>query len=149
VPSLKLHELKAAEGTRKNRNRVGRGPSSGNGKTAGRGHKGQKARSGGGVRPGFEGGQMPLFQRLPKRGFTNINRKEYAIVNLDKLNRFEDGTEVTPELLLEEGVVSKLNAGIKVLGNGAIEKKLTVKAHKFSASAKEAIEAAGGKAEVI
>jgi large subunit ribosomal protein L15 len=146
---LKLHELKAAEGTRKNRNRVGRGPSSGNGKTAGRGHKGQKARSGGGVRPGFEGGQMPLFQRLPKRGFTNINRKEYAIVNLDKLNRFEDGTEVTPELLLEEGVVSKLNAGIKVLGNGAIEKKLTVKAHKFSASAKEAIEAAGGKAEVI
>src|SRR5690606_8757753 len=112
-------------------------------------HKGQKARSGGGVRPGFEGGQMPLFQRLPKRGFTNINRKEYAIVNLDKLNRFEDGTEVTPELLLEEGVVSKLNAGIKVLGNGAIEKKLTVKAHKFSASAKEAIEAAGGKAEVI
>ncbi|GGH74816.1 50S ribosomal protein L15 [Compostibacillus humi] len=146
---MKLHELKAAEGTRKNRNRVGRGPSSGNGKTAGRGHKGQKARSGGGVRPGFEGGQMPLFQRLPKRGFTNINRKEYAIVNLDKLNRFEDGTEVTPELLLEEGVVSKLNAGIKVLGNGAIEKKLTVKAHKFSASAKEAIEAAGGKAEVI
>lgn len=146
---MKLHKLKAAEGTRKNRNRVGRGPSSGNGKTAGRGHKGQKARSGGGVRPGFEGGQMPLFQRLPKRGFTNINRKEYAIVNLDKLNRFEDGTEVTPELLLEEGVVSKLNAGIKVLGNGAIEKKLTVKAHKFSASAKEAIEAAGGKAEVI
>ncbi|WP_156291749.1 50S ribosomal protein L15 [Oceanobacillus salinisoli] len=146
---MKLHELKAAEGTRKNRNRVGRGPSSGNGKTSGRGHKGQKARSGGGVRPGFEGGQMPLFQRLPKRGFTNINRKEYAIVNLETLNRFEEGTEVTPELLLEEGVVSKLNAGIKVLGKGAIEKKLTVKAHKFSTSAKEAIEAAGGKTEVI
>ncbi|RLL40735.1 50S ribosomal protein L15 [Oceanobacillus piezotolerans] len=146
---MKLHELKAAEGTRKNRNRVGRGTSSGNGKTSGRGHKGQKARSGGGVRPGFEGGQMPLFQRLPKRGFTNINRKEYAIVNLETLNRFEDGTEVTPELLLETGVVAKPKAGIKVLGKGAIEKKLTVKAHKFSASAVEAIEAAGGKTEVI
>ncbi|MCM3741028.1 50S ribosomal protein L15 [Oceanobacillus luteolus] len=146
---MKLHELKANEGTRKERNRVGRGMSSGNGKTSGRGHKGQKARSGGGVRPGFEGGQMPLFQRLPKRGFTNINRKEYAIVNLDKLNQFEEGTEVTPELLLEVGVVSKLNSGIKILGNGAIDKKLTVKAHKFSQSAKEAIEAAGGKTEVI
>ncbi len=146
---MKLHELKANEGTRKERNRVGRGMSSGNGKTSGRGHKGQKARSGGGVRPGFEGGQMPLFQRLPKRGFTNINRKEYAIVNLDTLNRFEEGTEVTPELLLEVGVVSKLNAGIKILGKGAIEKKLTVKAHKFSAQAKDAIENAGGKTEVI
>ncbi|MBN6204908.1 50S ribosomal protein L15 [Ralstonia pickettii] len=146
---MKLHELKANEGTRKERNRVGRGTSSGNGKTSGRGHKGQKARSGGGVRPGFEGGQMPLFQRLPKRGFTNINRKEYAIVNLDTLNRFEEGTEVTPELLLEVGVVSKLNAGIKILGKGAIEKKLTVKAHKFSAQAKDAIENAGGKTEVI
>ncbi|MFD1850687.1 50S ribosomal protein L15 [Oceanobacillus bengalensis] len=146
---MKLHELKAAEGSRKNRNRFGRGMSSGNGKTSGRGHKGQNSRSGGGVRPGFEGGQMPLFQRLPKRGFTNINRKEYAIVNIETLNRFEEGTDITPELLLETGVVSKLNAGIKVLGNGAIEKKLTVKAHKFSASAKEAIEAAGGKTEVI
>ncbi|RDW18575.1 50S ribosomal protein L15 [Oceanobacillus chungangensis] len=146
---MKLHELKASEGTRKERNRVGRGMSSGNGKTSGRGHKGQNSRSGGGVRPGFEGGQMPLFQRLPKRGFSNINRKEFAIVNLDALNRFEDGTEVTPELLLEEGIVSKLNSGIKVLGFGAIEKKLTVKAHKFSASAKEAIETAGGKTEVI
>jgi large subunit ribosomal protein L15 len=146
---MKLHELKSAEGSRKERNRVGRGMSSGNGKTSGRGHKGQKARSGGGVRPGFEGGQMPLFQRLPKRGFTNINRKEYAIVNLETLNHFEEGTEVTPELLLQEGIVSKLNAGIKVLGKGAIEKKLTVKAHKFSTSAKEAIEAAGGKTEVI
>ncbi|SNZ17903.1 LSU ribosomal protein L15P [Terribacillus aidingensis] len=146
---MKLHELKSAEGTRKTRNRVGRGMSSGNGKTSGRGHKGQKARSGGGVRLGFEGGQMPLFQRLPKRGFTNIHRTEYSIVNLDSLNRFEEGTEVTPELLLESGVVSKLRAGIKVLGNGNLEKKLTVKAHKFSASAKEAIEAAGGQTEVI
>jgi large subunit ribosomal protein L15 len=146
---MKLHELKANEGTRKKRNRVGRGMSSGNGKTSGRGHKGQGQRSGGGTRPGFEGGQTPLFQRLPKRGFTNINRKEYAIVNLDALNRFEEGTEVTPELLLEEGVVSKLNEGIKILGNGAIEKKLTVKAHKFSAQAKAAIESAGGQTEVI
>lgn len=146
---MKLHELKASEGTRKSRNRVGRGMSSGNGKTSGRGHKGQKSRSGGGTRPGFEGGQMPLFQRLPKRGFTNIHRKEFAIVNLDALNRFEDGTEITPELLLEEGVVSKLKTGIKVLGKGTVEKKLTVKAHKFSASAVEAIEAAGGKTEVI
>lgn len=146
---MKLHELKSENGTRKERNRVGRGMSSGNGKTSGRGHKGQKARSGGGVRPGFEGGQMPLFQRLPKRGFTNINRKDYAIVNLDVLNRFEDGTEVTPELLLETGLVSKLKAGVKVLAKGTIEKKLTVKAHKFSASAKDAIEAAGGQTEVI
>ncbi|MUV38102.1 50S ribosomal protein L15 [Lentibacillus sp. JNUCC-1] len=146
---MKLHELKAAEGSRKNRNRVGRGMSSGNGKTSGRGHKGQKARSGGGTRVGFEGGQMPLFQRLPKRGFTNIHRTEFAIVNLDALNRFEDGTEITPELLLEEGVVSKLKSGIKVLGKGTVEKKVTVKAHKFSASAKQAIEAAGGKTEVI
>lgn len=146
---MKLHELKSKEGSRKERNRVGRGMSSGNGKTSGRGHKGQNARSGGGVRPGFEGGQMPLFQRLPKRGFTNIHRKTFSIVNLEDLNRFEEGTEITPELLLEVGVISKLNAGIKVLGNGAIEKKLAVKAHKFSASAKEAIETAGGKIEVI
>jgi large subunit ribosomal protein L15 len=146
---MKLHELQPAPGSRKERNRVGRGIGSGNGKTSGRGHKGQNARSGGGVRIGFEGGQTPLFRRLPKRGFTNINRKEYAIVNLDALNRFEDGTEVTPELLLETGVVSKLKAGVKILGNGQIEKKLTVKAHKFSSAAKEAIEAAGGKTEVI
>ncbi|MFG6117271.1 large subunit ribosomal protein L15 [Thalassobacillus cyri] len=146
---MKLHELKPSKGARKERNRVGRGMATGNGKTSGRGHKGQKARSGGGTRPGFEGGQMPLFQRLPKRGFTNIHRKEFAIVNLDALNRFDEGTEVTPELLLETGVVSKEKAGIKVLGNGSIEKKLTVKAHKFSASAKEAIEAAGGQTEVI
>ncbi|MDM5196916.1 50S ribosomal protein L15 [Fictibacillus enclensis] len=146
---MKLHELKPAEGSRSTRNRVGRGIGSGNGKTSGRGHKGQKARSGGGVRPGFEGGQNPLARRLPKRGFTNPTRKEYSIVNLEKLARFEEGTEVTPELLIETGVVSKENSGIKVLGNGKLGVKLTVKAHKFSASAKEAIETAGGKTEVI
>jgi len=146
---MKLHELKPAEGSRHERKRKGRGIGSGNGKTAGKGHKGQKARSGGEVRPGFEGGQTPLFQRLPKRGFTNINRKDYAIVNLDTLNRFEDGTEVTPELLLETGVVSNEKAGIKILAKGKVEKKLTVKAHKFSSAAKEAIEAAGGNTEVI
>ncbi|WP_010290391.1 50S ribosomal protein L15 [Kurthia massiliensis] len=146
---MKLHELQPAAGSRKVRNRVGRGIATGNGKTAGRGHKGQKARSGGGVRPGFEGGQNPLFRRLPKRGFTNINRKEFAIVNLDALNRFEEGTEVTPALLLETGIVSNEKSGIKVLGNGSVTKKLSVKAHKFSASAKEAIEAAGGNIEVI
>ncbi|WP_191559297.1 50S ribosomal protein L15 [Metabacillus idriensis] len=146
---MKLHELKPAEGSRKTRNRVGRGTGSGNGKTSGKGHKGQNARSGGGVRPGFEGGQTPLFRRLPKRGFTNINRKDFAIVSLDKLNLFEDGTEVTIELLLEAGMISKVRSGVKVLGNGKLEKKLTVKANKFSASAKEAIEAAGGTAEVI
>ena len=146
---MTLHELQPAPGSRKKAVRVGRGIGSGNGKTSGRGQKGQNARSGGGVRLGFEGGQTPLFRRLPKRGFTNINRKEYAVVNLEKLNRFEDGTEVTPELLLETGVISKLKSGVKILGKGQIEKKLTVKAHKFSASAKEAIEAAGGKTEVI
>ncbi|CUL44108.1 50S ribosomal protein L15 [Listeria monocytogenes] len=146
---MKLHELKPSEGSRKERNRVGRGTGSGNGKTSGRGHKGQKARSGGGVRLGFEGGQLPLFRRIPKRGFTNINRKEFAIVNLDVLNRFEDGTEVTSELLVETGIIRNEKSGIKILSNGNIEKKLTVKANKFSAAAKEAIEAAGGKIEVI
>jgi large subunit ribosomal protein L15 len=146
---MKLHELKPAEGSRHERKRKGRGIGSGNGKTAGKGHKGQNARSGGGVRMGFEGGQTPLFRRLPKRGFTNINRKEYAIVNLEVLNRFEEGTEVTPELLIETGIVSNEKAGIKILANGNIEKKLTVTAHKFSSAAKEAIEAAGGSAEVI
>ncbi len=146
---MKLHELKPAEGSRKVRNRVGRGIGSGNGKTSGKGHKGQNARSGGGVRPGFEGGQNPLFRRIPKRGFTNINRKEYAIVNLEALNRFEDGAEVTVALLLETGIVSNEKAGIKVLGHGTLSKKLTVKANKFSASAKEAIENAGGTIEVI
>ena len=146
---MKLHELKPAEGSRHAHKRVGRGIGSGHGKTSGKGHKGQNARSGGGVRPGFEGGQMPLFQRLPKRGFTNINRKEYAIVNLETLNRFEDGTEVTPELLIETGVVKNMKAGIKILAKGELKKKLTVKAHKFSSAAKEAIEAAGGSLEVI
>lgn len=146
---MKLHELKPSEGSRQTKKRVGRGIGSGFGKTSGRGHKGQNARSGGGVRLGFEGGQTPLFQRLPKRGFTNINRKEYAIVNLDKLNQFDDGTEVTPELLLETRVISKLKSGVKILGNGTVEKKLTVKAHKFSESAKKAIESAGGNVEVI
>jgi large subunit ribosomal protein L15 len=146
---MKLHELKPAEGSRHDRKRVGRGIGSGHGKTAGKGHKGQNARSGGGVRPGFEGGQTPLFRRLPKRGFTNINRKEYAVVNLDALNRFEEGTEVTPELLIETGVVRNEKAGIKILAKGKVEKKLTVKAHKFSSAAKEAIEAAGGQTEVI
>ena len=146
---MKLHNMKPAEGARKQRKRVGRGTGSGHGKTSGRGHDGQNARSGGGVRLGFEGGQIPLFQRLPKRGFTNINRKEYAIVNLETLNRFEEGTEVTPELLIESGIVSNAKSGIKILGNGTLEKKITVKAHKFSASAKEAIEKAGGQTEVV
>lgn len=146
---MKLHELKPAEGSRSSRKRIGRGIGSGTGKTAGKGHKGQNARSGGGVRPGFEGGQNPLFRRLPKRGFTNINRKDYAVVNVEVLNRFDEGTEITPALLIETGVVSKERSGIKILGNGKLEKKLNVKAHKFSGSAKEAIEAAGGQAEVL
>ncbi|WNS42815.1 50S ribosomal protein L15 [Paenibacillus sp. MMS20-IR301] len=146
---MKLHELAPAPGSRKERNRVGRGPSSGNGKTSGRGHKGQNSRSGGGVRPGFEGGQNPLYRRLPKRGFINPTRKEYAIVNLEDLNSFAEGTEVTPALLLETGVVSNTKSGIKILGNGELTVKLTVQANKFSQSAVEKIEAAGGKTEVI
>ncbi|MGT2925498.1 50S ribosomal protein L15 [Streptococcus caviae] len=146
---MKLHELKPAEGSRKVRNRVGRGSSSGNGKTAGRGQKGQKSRSGGSIRPGFEGGQTPLFRRLPKRGFTNINAKEYALVNLDKLNVFEDGTEVTPAVLKEAGIVRNEKSGVKILGNGELTKKLTVKAAKFSKSAEAAITAKGGSIEVI
>ena len=146
---MKLHELQYTEGARKARKRVGRGTSSGNGKTAGRGQKGQGARSGGGKRPGFEGGQTPLFMRLPKRGFTNINRKEYAIVNLESLNRFEDGATVNVETLKAAGIIKKELDGVKVLGNGTVEKKLTVQAAKFSKSAVAAIEAAGGKTEVI
>lgn len=146
---MKLHELKSNEGTRTRRKRVGRGMASGFGKTSGRGQGGQNSRSGGGTRLGFEGGQTPLFQRLPKRGFTNINRKEYALVNLDKLNLFDEGTVITPELLLEAGVISKLKSGLKILGNGTIDKKLTVKAHKFSNAAREAIDTAGGSTEVI
>lgn len=144
---MKLNELQVAEGSRNVRNRVGRGESSGNGKTAGRGQKGQKAR--GKVRLGFEGGQMPLFRRKPKRGFTNINRKEYAVVNLDVLNQFDNGTEVSPALLVEAGIVKNELSGIKILANGQLEKSLTVKADKFSAAAVTAIEAAGGKTEVI
>lgn len=144
---MKLNELQVAEGSRKVRNRVGRGESSGNGKTAGRGQKGQKARSK--VRLGFEGGQMPLFRRKPKRGFTNINRKEFAVVNLDVLNQFDNGTEVSPALLVEAGIVKNELSGIKILANGQLEKSLTVKANKFSAAAVTAIEAAGGKTEVI
>lgn len=146
---MKLHELSYTEGARHKRNRVGRGTSSGNGKTSGRGQKGAGSRSGGGKRPGFEGGQTPLFMRLPKRGFTNFTRVEYSIVNLDQLNRFEDGTTVTPELLMEVGIVRKELDGVKILGKGSLEKKLTVKANKFSESAKSAIEAAGGNIEVI
>ncbi|MED5919979.1 50S ribosomal protein L15 [Streptococcus anginosus] len=146
---MKLHELQPAAGSRKVRNRVGRGTSSGNGKTAGRGQKGQKARSGGKVRLGFEGGQTPLFRRMPKRGFLNINRKEYAIVNLDQLNVFEDGAEVTPVVLIEAGIVKAEKSGVKILGNGELTKKLTVKAAKFSKSAEEAITAKGGSVEVI
>ncbi|EFR31646.1 50S ribosomal protein L15 [Eremococcus coleocola] len=146
---MKLHTLQPAEGSRKERNRVGRGQGSGNGKTAGRGQKGQKQRSGGNVRLGFEGGQTQLFRRLPKRGFNNINRKDYAIVNVESLNKFEDGTTVTPALLVEEGIVKKELSGVKILGNGELTKKLTVQAAKFSKTAEEAITAAGGSIEVI
>lgn len=146
---MKLHTMKPNEGATKNRKRVGRGPGSGMGKTSTRGENGQNGRSGGGVRPGFEGGQTPLFMRLPKRGFTNINRKDYAIVNLDVLNRFEDGAEVTPTTLIEAGIVKDAKSGIKILGNGELTKKLSVKAAKFSTSAQTAIEAAGGSVEVI
>ena len=144
---MKLNELKPAAGSRSKRLRKGRGLSSGHGFTSGRGTKGQKAH--GKTRLGFEGGQMPLYRQIPKRGFTNINRKEYAIVNLASLNKFDDGTEVTPQLLMESGLVKNLKSGIKILGSGKIEKKLTVKANKFSASAVSAIEAAGGKTEVM
>ncbi|KRM68287.1 MULTISPECIES: 50S ribosomal protein L15 [Apilactobacillus] len=143
---MKLHELKYAEGSRSSRQRLGRGLGS-KGKTSGRGQKGQKARSK--TRLGFEGGQMPLYRRIPKRGFTNISRKEYAVVNLTTLEQFDNGTEVTPELLKESGIVKNTKSGIKVLANGSLSKKLTVKASKFSATAKAAIEDAGGKIEVI
>ena len=146
---MKLHEMTYTEGARTSKKRIGRGHGSGNGKTAGKGNKGQNARSGGGVRLGFEGGQTTLARRLPKRGFTNFNRKVFAIVNVASLNCFEDGTEVTPELLIESGLVRKELDGIKILGQGELEKKLTVKANKFSGSAVSTIEQAGGKAEVI
>lgn len=146
---MKLHELTPSEGSRHSRKRLGRGTSSGTGKTAGRGTKGQLARQGGKTRLGFEGGQMPLFRRMPKRGFNNINRKEYAVVNLSDLNRFEDGTEVTPALLNEVGLVKNERDGIKLLANGELTKKLTIKVAKASNAAKEAVAAAGGSIEVI
>ena len=146
---MKLHDLQPAAGSTKTRKCKGRGMGSGNGKTAGRGHKGQWARSGGGVRPGFEGGQMPLTRRLPKRGFHNIFAKNYAEVNVAQLNALENGTEVTFETLVAQGLVSKKYDGVRILGKGALEKKLTVKAAGITASAKEKIEAAVGKAEVI
>ena len=146
---MKLNELTYTEGARKKRKRVGRGTSSGSGKTSGRGQKGQGARSGGGKKPGFEGGQTPLFRRLPKRGFTNRNRKEYAIVNVEALNNFEANSVVDTESLINAGLVKKELDGVKILGNGELKVALTVKAKKFSASAVKAIEAAGGKTEVI
>ncbi len=146
---MKLHELKYTEGSRKDGFRLGRGQGSGNGKTSGKGNKGQKARSGGMGKLGFEGGQTPLARRLPKRGFTNYTRKEYAIVNLDQLDKFADGTEVTVEMLKDCGIVKDLKNGVKVLGEGELTKKLVVKANKFSKSAVAMIEKAGGKAEVI
>ena len=146
---MKLHELQSTEGSRSEHYRKGRGIGSGNGKTAGKGHKGQNARSGGGVALGFEGGQMPLWRRIPKRGFKNVNRVEYAVVNVNDLNRFEEGTVVTPALLKEVGLVGKEYHGVKVLGSGKLEKKLTVQASKFSKSAESAINSVGGKAEVI
>ena len=146
---MKLHELTYTEGSRKDRKRIGRGHGSGQGKTAGKGHKGQKARSGGGVRPGFEGGQTTLARRIPKRGFNNIFATEYAVVNVADLERFVDGTVVDTELLIASGIIKKELDGVKVLGNGELTKNLTVKAAAFSASAKEKIEKAGGKAEVM
>ena len=145
---MKLHELSPAPGSARDNYRKGRGPGSGNGKTAGKGHKGQNARSGGGVRPGFEGGQLPLYRKLPKRGFNNKFAVNYAIVNVEELNRYEDGATVDITTLLADRVIRKAYDGLKVLGNGELKKKLTVKAAVFSATAKEKIEAAGGKTEV-
>lgn len=144
-----LHELSPAEGSKKASKRIGRGHGSGQGKTAGKGHKGQKARSGGSIRPGFEGGQMPLQRRIPKRGFNNIFAKKIVAINISALDAFEDGAEVTAQALIEKGIVKKEYDGIKILGNGEINKKLNVKVAAYSKSAKQKIEAAGGKAEVI
>jgi len=146
---MRLHDLAPAEGSTKKPKRVGRGIGSGHGKTATRGHKGQNARSGGGVRPGFEGGQMPLYRRIPKRGFTNIFKKEFVAVNVDKLNGFEEDTKVTPELLIEKGIIKNIKDGVKILGNGQLNVRLHVVAHAFSETAIAKIEAAGGKTEVI
>ena len=146
---MNLHEMKYNDGARRDVKRIGRGQGSGHGKTAGKGHKGQNARSGGGVAIGFEGGQTPFYKSMPKRGFTNFNRVEYAVINLNDLNRFEDGTTVTPELLKQTGLVKKQLDGIKVLGNGSLEKKVNVKCNKISKAALAAIEKAGGTVEVI
>ncbi len=146
---MKLHELSPSEGSNKKHFRVGRGHGSGNGKTAGRGHKGQNARSGGGVRPGFEGGQMPIYRRLPKRGFNNIFAKEYVAVNVEALNKLENGSEVTAETLKACGIISKICDGVVILGRGELEKSLTVKAKRFSKTAADKITAAGGKVEVV
>lgn len=146
---MKLHDLHPPKGSTHDKKRLGRGTGSGLGKTSGRGHKGQKARSGGGVRPGFEGGQMPLVRRLPKRGFTNIFATNYAIINVGVLDKLADGTEVTLELLLQERMLKKAESGLKILGNGELTKKLQVKAHKISETAREKIEKAGGTVEVI
>lgn len=146
---MNLSELKSPAGSNKNKKRVGRGIGSGHGKTSTRGHKGQKARSGGGVRPGFEGGQMPLQRRLPKRGFNNIFRKEYVIINVKDLNQFDNGTEVTPEVLLQAGLIKSLKDEVKILGDGDLEKQLVLKVHKVSQQAQEKVAARGGKVEVI
>ena len=146
---MELNELVPAPGSRTKPYRKGRGIGSGNGKTAGKGHKGQNARSGGGVRPGFEGGQMPLYRRLPKRGFKNVLATRYSEINVSTLDKFEDGAEITPELLKESGLVKKLYNGVSVMGNGEITKKVTIHAHRFTKTAKEKIEKAGGKAIVI
>jgi len=146
---MKLHEIIPSPGSTTSPKRLGRGIGSGLGKTSGKGHKGQKARSGGGIRPGFEGGQMPLYMRLPKRGFTNHFRKEYAVVNVEQLNVFDDGAVITPDVLLEMGIIRKLLNGVKILGHGDLEKSLTVKAAKFSETAASKIQAAKGSIEVI
>ena len=146
---MQLHNLKPTPGSTHAKKRVGRGTGSGTGKTAGTGHKGQNSRSGRGTRLGFEGGQTPYFKRLKKRGFTNVNRKEYAIVNISELNRYTEGTVVTKELLLKDRLITKLNSGLKVLGNGNLDVKLTIQAHKFTAKAVEKIQAVGGSVEVI
>ncbi len=146
---MNLNELQPAKGSKFSAKRVGRGIGSGTGKTSGKGHKGQNARSGGGVRPGFEGGQMPLYRRLPKRGFKNIFAKQYVTVNVEALEKLEDGTEVTAQVLKDKGIISKTLDGVKILGRGELTKKLNVKVAKFTESAKEKIEKAGGKAEVI
>lgn len=147
--SLELHGLKPSKGANRKKKRVGRGPGSGTGKTAARGHKGQKSRSGYSERAGFEGGQMPLYRRLPKRGFTNIFAKKFVVLNVRDLNRFEDGETISPETLVDVGYVKKTNDGLRILGQGELERKLTVRAHHFTESARKKIEAAGGKAEVI